>query len=290
MMRTVVVVGLVAAVANATPAPRAIVASMVRIHLTAVGTDHWHADEIGLPDDVLLYMPLGLRGVYGSDGETVRGPGMAFWHDVENADSVGIGRVDVVVSGDVAWFQADYHLDGKATDAGPPAYHDPQHAAGIALHGPSGWRLQAIGYSELASDHDLVTGQPRFNSDKLPTDPPKLSGDSELAKAAASWIANGFTGHGATAGTLASGSAPGEIASDADVATLVKGWDGLGLRASSIEATVLRGGNAGFVHAEVAFPIKGTKRAAPLHLNLGAIREADGWRWTVLAYGAPALR
>ncbi len=262
---------------------------MVRLHLTAVGTDHWRADEIGLPDDVLIYTALGSRGNYGSDGELVRGPGMAFWHDVESEDSIGIDRVDVVASGEIAWLQADYHLDAKATEAGPPAYHDPQHAAGIALHGPSGWRLQAMAYSELVSDHDLVTQQPRFNSDKLPTDPPKLAGDAELAKAAVGWIATGFTGHGATAGTLASGSAPGEIASDAAVAKLVKKWDALGLRASSIEATILRGGNAGFVHAEVAFPIKGGKRAAPLHLNLGAIREADGWHWAVLAYGAPML-
>jgi hypothetical protein len=288
-MRTVVVVGLVAAVANATPAPRAIVASMVRIHLTAVGTDHWAADEIGLPDDVLIYTPLGSRGNHGSDGDMVRGPGMAFWHDVVLADSVAINRVDVVVAGDVAWLQADYRLDGKGSPGTPPDAHDPQHAAGIALRGPSGWRLQAMGYSELVSDHDLVTQQPRFSSDKLPADPPKLTGDAELAKAAASWIATGFTGHGATAGTLASGSAPGEIASDADVAKLVKGWDALGLRAASIEATILRGGTAGFVHAEVAFPIKGTKRAAPLHLNLGAVRESDGWHWAVIAYGAPAL-
>ncbi|HEX4456279.1 MAG TPA: hypothetical protein VH143_35700 [Kofleriaceae bacterium] len=70
------------------------------------------------------------------------------------------------------------------------------------------------GYGELASDHDLATQQPRFNSDKLPTAPPELTGDAELAKAAASWIATGFTGHGASAGTLASGSAPGEVASD----------------------------------------------------------------------------
>lgn len=288
-MRMVVVVGLGGAVASATPAPRAIVASMVRLHLTAVGTDHWRADELGLPDDVLIYAPLGSRGAYGSDGDMVRGPGMAFWHDVVLADSVAINRVDVVVAGDVAWLQADYRFDGKGGPGTLPDTHDPQHAAGIALHGPSGWRLQAMGYGELVSDHDLVTLQPRFNSDKLPNDPPKLSGDAELAKAVASWIATGFTGHGATAGTLASGSAPGEIASDADVAKLVKGWDALGLRASAIEATVLRGSNAGFVHAEVAFPIKSSKRAAPLHLNLGAIREADGWRWAVLAYGAPSL-
>jgi ketosteroid isomerase-like protein len=288
-MRTVVVVGLVAAVANATPAPRAIVASMVRIHLTAVGTDHWDANEIGLPDDVLIYTPLGSRGRNGVEGDFVRGPGIAFWHDPVLVDSVAIDRVDVVVAGDIAWLQADYRLDGKGGPGALPDSHDPQHAAGIALHGPSGWRLEAMGYGELASDHDLVTQQPRFNSDKLPTAPPKLTGDAELANAAASWIATGFIGHGASAGTLASGSAPGEIASEADVAKLVKGWDALGLRASSIEATILRGGNAGFVHAEVAFPIKGTKRAAPLHLNLGAIREADGWRWAVIAYGAPAL-
>ena len=66
-------------------------------------------------------------------------------------------------------------------------------------------------------------------------------------------------------------------------------WDALGLRASAIEATVLAGGKAGLVHLDVAFPIKGTKRAAPLLLNVGAVREADGWHWAVVSYGAPML-
>ncbi|HEY1551710.1 MAG TPA: hypothetical protein VGG28_27975 [Kofleriaceae bacterium] len=290
-VRTSVVVGLVAsAVANATPSPRATVEALARSHLTAMGTDQWEREHIGLPDDVLIYQTLGLRGLYGSaEGEMVEGPGLAFFHDVETSDSIAIKRIDVVVAGDVAWVQADYELDGIGHEAGPPSVRDPQHAAGVALHGPKGWQLEAMAYGDVVSDHDLVTMKPRFALATMPTDPPKLTGDAALAKLAASWISSGFSNHGATAGTLASGSAPQEVASGAGVAKLVKAWDALGLRATEIEATVLHGGNAGFVHAEVAFPIKGTKRAAPLHLNIGVIREADGWHWAVIGYGAPAF-
>lgn len=284
-----VAVSVVASTALGDPSAKAHVEALVRTHLQAVGTDHWDAGEIGLPGDVLIYTPLGTRGQNGSDGDFVHGPGMAFWHDIVLSDSIAIHRVDVVVAGDVAWVQADYHLDGKPTEGSPPGVHDPQHAAGIAVHEPKGWQLEAMAYGDIVSDHDLVTLEPRFAVAELPTAPPKVTGDAELAKAAAGWIATGFTGHGATAGTLASGSSPGEIAAGAGVAKLVKGWDALGLRARSIEATVLARGAAGLVHAEVAFPIKGTKRAALLHLNIGTVREADGWHWGVVAYGAPAL-
>jgi hypothetical protein len=287
---TVILAMAVGASATAGPpvSAKAQIEKLVRGNVVAVAQHKHTAAEISLADDVLVYMELGTKPAVDADTRL----GDTFYADNQATVEHAPETVDVVVDepAGVAWFDATYRV--KVTGPMDPkdVSRTEERAAGIAVRGAHGWQIEAIAYGFLETDHDLVTGEPRFRMQTMPDGPPKLTGDAPLAQAAAAWIASGFSGHAAAAaGALASGSSPGEHQAGAGVAKLVKTWDALGLRADSIEATVLPGGAAGFVHADVAFPIKGTKRAAPLVLNVGAIREADGWHWVLISYGAPML-
>ena len=87
-----------------------------------------------------------------------------------------------------------------------------------------------------------------------------------------------------SATTIASGSSPGELQSGAGVDKLVKSWDKLGLVPRTIEAAKV--GSYAFVQAEVAMPIKNSKKTAPLFLYV--VLDPDG-KWVSLQYGATMM-
>jgi hypothetical protein len=202
-------------------------------------------------------------------------------------------HVTVDAAHHVAWFQAvteetpvdtsgdACHYMGTMCDPQP----HPMHVSGLAID-DKGWKLAAVFFTRAMPDKDLLalSKQPYFSSATIPKKPPATSGDADLAKAAAAWLAG--LGKSAAAGeVLATGSAPDEVASGAAAVKLASKWDKLKLLGASIDATTVAGGAIGIVNAEVVWPYR-KDLAFPLRLAAIAMRDGTTWKWVLLDFGA----
>jgi predicted RecA/RadA family phage recombinase len=281
-MRSWLVVALlvhaVAAAPKPKPTPQAAVEELVRAHV--VEMPKHKADSIA--DKAVVYLDLGQHPTIG-DGPGER-LGDSYYADVQAEITHKVTKLVVQLddTNAFAWFQVQYDVTSLSGMDNSKATW-PERAAGLAAKVGDAWKITAIAYTQLVSDHDLVTREPRFHMSDMPKGDPTVKGDAALAKTVAGWLKTGFAGHAAKA-TIASGSSPGELQSGAGVDKLVKSWDKLGLVPRTIEAAKV--GSYAFVQAEVAMPIKNSKKTAPLFLYV--VLDPDG-KWVSLQYGATMM-
>jgi hypothetical protein len=183
----------------------------------------------------------------------------------------------------VAWFH--YAVVIKYVEFGPET---PMTAtfrvSGVAVD-DHGWKLAAIVWSRVIPDKDLLaraqTGRSRPKQAPRP--------DAVEARAVAHWFDGGAIAKDrATAGpTVASGTAPDELAAGAAAGKLATSWDALKMWAFDLESK--RWGSVAFVAAKVALPTK--KRDAAVVMDLGAVLVEDNgaWRWVSVAFAPPGV-
>ena len=201
-------------------------------------------------------------------------------------------KVTVDAARHVAWFQVvteetpvdtsgdACHYMGTMCDPEP----HPMHVSGLAVD-DKGWKLAAVFFTTAMPDKELLAlaKQPYFSSAPIPRQV-TTSGDPDLAKAAAGWIA-ALGKSAATGAVLATGSAPDEVASGPAAVKLASKWDKLKLVAGSIDATTVAGGAIGIVNARVVWPYK-KDLAFDLRLAAIAVRDGTTWKWVLLDFGA----
>jgi hypothetical protein len=285
------VVGYVG-VAAATPSKE--VQAVVKAHLVALPKA---SDDtvLGLADGATL---IGMRGDVIDIPDEYTGCGESavadYFYGCLQADvSHKVGKIEVGVAGDLAWFQASYTVTfrGEDPETGKPVKDtNPMRFGGVVAKAPGGWQIVAGMYTAPISDRELMTPG-RFGFAKLPSGPPTLTGDQPLARTIAGWFSTGFAANAATPTTLiASGTSPTEHKAGAAAAKLAASWDKLHLAATAIDAKLLAGGKLGWVTAKVALPRKGKDDAVEIQLGAVVIPQGEGWRWVSLQYLSSSFR
>jgi hypothetical protein len=196
------------------------------------------------------------------------------------AHTAGDATIGVDSDHGVAWFQLPFSVDITPTGApmGDPALlHTKERFGGIAVLGKDGWRLAVAMYTRATDDAQL-------EAIALPNGDPKLSGDKGLDNVVAGWVKNGFATHAAADLSLVASGTAAEYQTGDGAKTLAKAFDGLKLRASTIDARTYADGAVGFARARIALPTK--TGAAQMLLAVTAVWQEKEWRWVSLQFSA----
>ena len=247
---------------------------VVKAHIGGLATRD-KDDKLGLAKDVLAT-------VFGTD---VRADIASARGGAAGTAQATVQTVSVGVDGEhgVAWFQGQFKVDvvPKGTMRGDPSlFHTVERAGGVIVLGKDGWKIAGVEYGRMIEDPQLAQ-LGKEHGDALPGGEPKLTGDKGLDGVVATWIKTGLVAHAATDATLiASGTAATEWGTDDAAKALVKGWDPLKLRASSIDSRTYADGAAGYARVKVIMPTKAG--FVELALGLVAIWQENEWRWVSL--------
>jgi hypothetical protein len=241
-------------------------------------------------DDQLGVAPNALVMVYGTDkdaklsiSDARGGLSGAVAHAIGGDTAVGVDS-----DHGVAWFQAPFSVDITPTGApmgDPSMLHTKERFGGVAVLGKNGWQIAVAMYARMLDDAQLAA-LGKEHGDGLPAGEPKLTGDKGLDSVVGNWIKAGFAGHAATDVTLiASGTATSEYGSGDAAKSLAKTFDGLHLKAATIDGRTYADGALGYARAKIAMPVK-TGGAVEMLLGVTAIWQDKEWRWVSLQYSA----
>ncbi len=238
-------------------------------------------------DDQLSLAPNPLVTIYGTD----RDPKMSV-SDARGglpgtvANTIGDVAVGVDSDHGVAWFQVAFSVDITPNGhpmGDPSMLHTKERFGGIAVLGKDGWQVAVATYARLIDD--VVLAQlGKDHSDGLPTGEPKFTGDKGLDSVVAGWVKTGFATHAAAdASLIASGTSAGEYQSGDGAKTLAKTWDGLKLRAATVDSRTFADGALGYARVRLAMPLR-SGGAVEMLLGVTAIWQEKEWRWVSLQF------
>ncbi|MBL0212650.1 MAG: hypothetical protein IPQ07_02070 [Myxococcales bacterium] len=273
---------LAATVAHAEP-----VADLAKQHIEAIPTLVVDTAN-GLAKDASVVDHHGRAGgaIDGTGSPKCKGGAFAqHFYCFGNADPITVGTVLAGTSGDVGWFQIPFSRDLENDDHKP--FRESMRASGVAIKVGSTWTIHAIAYGFVVPDAQLKT-RPRQGIDEEMWHASKEPIDVALANTVRGWFKSGFAARAVKTGAIAAGNSATDTGSGATALRLVKTWDKLRLVVDQIDARVLAGGKAGWVHAIVLMPR--TNKKPPYRLVLAAVVVPDGksWRWASLHYFSPA--
>lgn len=236
-------------------------------------------DKLGVAKDAVAIV-YGALETHGSISDSRQGPPGAI------VNTLGASLVGVDGEHGVAWFQTPFSVDitPKGNIPGDPSlYHTKERFGGIAVLGKDGWQLAAVMYARLVDDA-MMARLSKDHNDSLPSADPKFYGDKGLDGVIAGWIKTGFAAHAAAdVELIASGTSVAELGDNDAAKALAKTWDGLKLRAATIDSRTYADGAAGYARVKLAMPGK-AGGAVEMALGVTAIWQEKEWRWVSLQF------
>ncbi|HEY1587328.1 MAG TPA: hypothetical protein VGH63_16645 [Polyangia bacterium] len=241
-----------------------------------------HIDD----DQVAAAMGLGARiigtdGVDNGDYTMGKAPLFQAFGDAFLKADRKLGKVTVIVDGQRAWFQAPCAVElsspGKSEKLSVHVAGMAWKADGSGMDHKVGWAISVLMFDDALSDAELM----KMGNAKL--SPAKPAPGSELGKEVVSWFDGGTLGKHAAAGdVIAGGTAPTELATNADAIAMAKTWDPLKMVVTKIDEET---DELGWVFADVLLPAGKGKGYVPLAVAVYAVKDGGVWKWKSLQWG-----